>query len=381
METHTIKDLKIEYVPLEKLTPYEKNARKHEEKDIKTIENSIRSFGFNDPIAVWGKNNTIVAGHGRALAAKNLGLKTVPIVHLDHLSDEERKAYALAHNKTAEMSEWDFPTLESEIDAIESLIDINMEDFGFEFKLDEITEPEKNDEGQEVEYLSNAEYVFDKFNLKYFHKNRATPEGYPTLRAVHVEDIPHDFLDFNNMPYYEKHIDDVFNFGIRFFQDDSKEDKIWNNPREWADRIAHYKCAVAPDFSTYTEMPTVVKRFNAWKMFLMAQVIQDAGTPCMIVINDLATDELVDCYAGVEKNGIYAIDVKGGTKEDGMYDFRTKALDRCLEMFNPQGILVFGYGMETYDWKKWKGRFVRRFRCDNFYRPDKPQYEPFDTGD
>lgn len=127
-------ELKIEYLSLDKLKPYDKNARKHQKEDLSTIKASIKEFGMSDPIGVWGEKNTIVEGHGRYMACKELGLEKVPVIHLDHLSDEQRRAYALAHNKTAEMSEWDFDILGSELDDI---LDIDMSDFGFNLDFDE----------------------------------------------------------------------------------------------------------------------------------------------------------------------------------------------------------------------------------------------------
>ena len=100
-------ELKIEYIPVSKLKPYEKNARKHDSKSIEAIAASISEFGFDDPVGIWG-DNFIVEGHGRVQAAKKLGMKSVPCVRLDHLTDEQRRAYGLAHNKTAEVSDWDF---------------------------------------------------------------------------------------------------------------------------------------------------------------------------------------------------------------------------------------------------------------------------------
>lgn len=122
-----MKELKIEYIPLDDLKPYEKNARLHTETDLATIENSIREFGMCDPIGIWSKQNVIVEGHGRLLALKALGYTEVPCIRLDHLTDEQRRAYALAHNKTAEMSKWDFEMLDSEL----ADLDFDMEDFGF----------------------------------------------------------------------------------------------------------------------------------------------------------------------------------------------------------------------------------------------------------
>lgn len=133
-------ELKIEYLPVEALTPYEKNARKHEDKDVKTIVNSIREFGFNDAIGIWSDKNIVVEGHGRLLAAKELGMKEVPCVRLDHLTDEARRAYALAHNKTAEMSEWDLDFMNDEIN---NIFEIDMSQFGFDI-------PDEDEEEKEI---------------------------------------------------------------------------------------------------------------------------------------------------------------------------------------------------------------------------------------
>ena len=141
-------ELKIEYLPVGSLKPYERNARKHADADVQTIVASIREFGFDDPIGVWGKDNLIVEGHGRLIAAKKLGMETVPVIHLDHLTDEQRRAYALAHNKTAEMSEWDFDILGGELDDI---FDIDMSEFGFDLEID------KGFTDKELEALMDSE--------------------------------------------------------------------------------------------------------------------------------------------------------------------------------------------------------------------------------
>ena len=120
-------ELKIEYVSLESLRPYEKNARSHGKEDLKAIINSIQEFGFNDPIGVW--HDIIVEGHGRWMAAKELKMKTVPILRLDELTDEQRKAYALAHNKTAELSGWNFDVLAAEL---KDISEFDMSQFGFD---------------------------------------------------------------------------------------------------------------------------------------------------------------------------------------------------------------------------------------------------------
>jgi len=124
-----MQDLRIEYLPIDGLTPYENNARKHQDADVDAIVESIRAFGFDDPIGVWGENNVIVEGHGRLMAARKLGMETVPVIRLDHLTDEQRRAYALAHNRTAELSEWDEVAKSLELSGITGL---DMSLFGFE---------------------------------------------------------------------------------------------------------------------------------------------------------------------------------------------------------------------------------------------------------
>lgn len=107
--------LNIEYIPVNNLKPYAKNARKHEEYDVGQIAESIERYGFNDPVGIWGKDNIIVEGHGRLLAAKKLGMKEVPCIRLDDLTDKQRREYAILHNKTAELSSWDFDLLAEDI--------------------------------------------------------------------------------------------------------------------------------------------------------------------------------------------------------------------------------------------------------------------------
>ena len=121
--------LRIEYLPLNALTPYERNTRAHGKDDIDAIALSIKKYGMNDPIGVWGEKNLIVEGHGRAMACKKLGKKEVPVVHLDHMTDEERREYAILHNKTAELSAWDFDALAME------LSEVDLSDFDIDWNL------------------------------------------------------------------------------------------------------------------------------------------------------------------------------------------------------------------------------------------------------
>lgn len=127
-------ELSIEYVPVDALTQYDKNAKLHPQEQIDEIKSSITRFGMNDPIAVCGKDNTIVDGHGRFEACKQLGMEEVPVIRLDHLTEDERKAYTLVHNKITMDSGFDLDLLNSELQCI----DIDMSDFDFNLEPVEI---------------------------------------------------------------------------------------------------------------------------------------------------------------------------------------------------------------------------------------------------
>ena len=123
--------LKIEYVDIESIKPYKNNAKTHPKEQIEQIKTSIEKFGMDDPIGIW--KDEIVEGHGRLIACKELGMTEVPIIRLDHLTNEERKAYTLAHNKLTMNSDFDIDMLNQELATFDT---IDMSDFGFDLKFD-----------------------------------------------------------------------------------------------------------------------------------------------------------------------------------------------------------------------------------------------------
>lgn len=131
--------MKIEILPINKIKPYENNAKLHPKEQIEQIKKSIKEFGNNDPIAI-DENNVIIEGHGRFIALKELGYDEVEIIRLSHMTDEQKKAYILAHNKLTMNSGFDIDILELELDDI---VSINMSDFGFEIEDDYKTTEQK----------------------------------------------------------------------------------------------------------------------------------------------------------------------------------------------------------------------------------------------
>lgn len=136
---------KIEYVPIDSIKPYERNAKLHPAEQVDEIAKSIEQVGFLDPIGIW--HDTIVEGHGRLLAARKLGMERVPIIRFDHMTDEERRAYILIHNKTTMDSGFDPDLLKFELDNIND-IDMTM----FNFFEDEPTPDEQVDAVQDDEF-------------------------------------------------------------------------------------------------------------------------------------------------------------------------------------------------------------------------------------
>jgi DNA modification methylase len=125
-------DLHIQHYPLERLLPYARNARTHADEQISQIAGSIAEFGFVNPILI-GEDNVIIAGHGRLMAAQRLGLKTVPVIMLAHLSETQRRALVIADNKIAENAGWDEEMLRLELQALNDAdFDLNITGFNFE---------------------------------------------------------------------------------------------------------------------------------------------------------------------------------------------------------------------------------------------------------
>ena len=110
----------LKLVDIDKLVPYARNSRTHSPEQIKQIQASIREFGFVNPVLIDGKFN-IIAGHGRVLAAKTEGLKEVPCVLVEHLTEAQKKAYILADNKLALNAGWDMEMLKIEIGELKEL--------------------------------------------------------------------------------------------------------------------------------------------------------------------------------------------------------------------------------------------------------------------
>ena len=150
--------MKLEMWPIEKLKPYEKNPRINED-SVEPTANSIKRFGFLVP-AVIKSDGTLITGHTRLKAAKKAGLKEIPVIIADYLSDEDARGFRMADNKTGEKSTWDEALLAEELERIFSF---DMADFGF--LRPELDEYDFSDFDEENENLSGEETNIIKISV------------------------------------------------------------------------------------------------------------------------------------------------------------------------------------------------------------------------
>jgi ParB/Sulfiredoxin domain len=125
------RNLQIEWRSPDQLVPDTRNSRKHSDRQIHSVARSIEQFGFNVPVLA-DRTNSIIAGHARVQAAKKLGLRKVPVVRLEHLTDSQARAFAIADNRLAEISTWDDELLAETFKELSALdLDFDIEATGF----------------------------------------------------------------------------------------------------------------------------------------------------------------------------------------------------------------------------------------------------------
>ncbi len=198
--------MKIEKISIDKIKPYENNAKLHPPEQIEQIKKSIQEFGNNDPIAI-DENSVIIEGHGRYQALKELGFKEIEVIRLSHLNEQQKKAYSLIHNKLTMNTDFDYNILDSELAYINEIdmsvfgfeLSISDEDFDTEFSLTDDEKPSREQitfvlQREQLKFLENAmnevkdemteiyEEASDKGNALY-----AIVKEWATLKGVNYE--------------------------------------------------------------------------------------------------------------------------------------------------------------------------------------------------
>lgn len=201
-----MEDLKIIYLSPDDLTPYENNTRKHSPADIEAIKISILEDGFDDPIGIWGDQNVIVEGHGRQIAAKELHLDRVPCIRLDHLTDKQRREYAIRHNRTAELSQYDFEKLKEEC----ARLSIEGQDFpelNFSFDEDDFSDAQTQITEDEIQPPTEAKAKLGQIYVLGDHRlmcgDSCNPENISDLMAGEKARMLFTSPPYSDMREYE----------------------------------------------------------------------------------------------------------------------------------------------------------------------------------
>lgn len=332
----TNRRLKIEYIPIEDLKPYSANAKIHTEEQINQIMESIEMFGMNDPIAVW-KDNIIIEGHGRLLACKELGIEEVPIIRLDDLTDDERKAYTLIHNKLTMNIDFDIDILNEELEHIE----IDMSQFGFDIGTFEDEEMDfEDDDGY---YGDERERTNRAYNLDLIENLTNDFWQMPIIENDNF--IPSDLIGFN----YAKSNENK-NCGIHFYVDDYQFERVWNYPEKYVDVLEQYECILSPDFSLYLDMPMPMKIWNIYRSRLVGQYFQSRGIKVIPTISWAEKDTFSFCFKGIPKGSIVSISTIGVKQDPNALEIWRAGVDEMIKQIEPKTILVYG-GKLDYDYK------------------------------
>lgn len=340
-------DLKIEYVDIKSIKPYKKNARKHDKASIDVIAESIKEFGMADPIAVW--KDTIVEGHGRLLALKKLGYDRAPVIRLDYMTDEQRRAYTLAHNKTAEFSEWDFDLLPAEL---EQIFDIDMSAFGFEvnsFDIDvdsdsEYADDDADDDIDDGYYGDERERTNKAYNLDLVDYDRLEQDFWQMPVIKNNGYIPKDLIGFNYAKTNEEK-----NVGIHFYIDDYQFERVWNAPEKYVEILMEYDCILSPDFSLYMDMPMPMKIWNIYRSRFIGAYYQSKGIRVIPTISWAEKETFAFCFKGIPKGSIVSISTIGVKKDEDALQVWKDGVAEMIRQIEPSTILVYG-GELDYDY-------------------------------
>ena len=311
------------------IAEYKQNAKIHSKKQLKHLKESIKAFGFNDPIAI-DENNVIIEGHGRLRAMKELGYDEIPCIRLKHLTEDEKRAYIIAHNKINMETGFDMPILENE------LLEIKFDMAKFDLSFD----PSKT-------YKENQRYkTNDAYNLHLVDFENSTNNFWqmPILRKTDY--VPDDLIGFN----YAKTSKEK-DCGIHFFIDDYQFERVWNSPEGYIDVLKQYQCVLTPDFSLYMDMPMPMKIWNTYRSRQIGKYWQDLGLTVIPCLSWAEKQTYIFAFEGVEAGGTIALSTVGVNNKKEAIEIWKSGCDEAIRRLKPKTILLYGGEIKGYDFK------------------------------
>ena len=317
---------RYENVPIEKLVPYENNARTHTEKQIEKVAKSIDAFGFLNPILI-DSDYGIIAGHCRTLGAKKLGLTEVPCIFVEDLTEEQKRAYILADNKLALDAGWDYDKVDLELNELDNL-DFDVSLTGFD--LDIVFE----DDGY---YGDERERTNKAYNLDLAEQSELTNDFWQMPIINNDNYIPKDLIGFN----YAKSSKDK-NVGIHFYVDDYQFERVWNYPEKYIDVLAEYDCILSPDFSLYMDMPMPMKIWNIYRSRQIGAYYQKQGIRVIPTISWAEPETYEFCFQGIPKGSIVSVSTIGVKQDENALQIWEDGMREMINRIEPSVILVYG---------------------------------------
>ena len=328
--------LKVEYVPIGSVKPYEGNAKLHPAEQIEQIKESIREFGFLDPIAVY-KDGKVIEGHGRLIAATELHMDKVPIIRLDELTEDQRKAYILIHNKLTMSTGFDMDLLNLELMDIE---DIDMSQFGFDIEEFDESLGDSDDGGY---YGDERERTNKTYNLDIANDTVMTDDFWQMPIIRNDRFIPERLIGFN---YALSSRDKAA--GIHFYVDDYQFQRIWAAPEKYVDVLAQYECLLSPDFSLYMDMPMPMKIWNIYRSRQIGAYYQSKGIRVIPTISWAEENTFRFCFAGIPKGSIVSISTVGVKRSEDALQIWKAGTAEMMRVIEPSAVLLYG-GAVDYD--------------------------------
>lgn len=332
---------RYENVPINKLKPYENNARTHSEKQIEKITNSIAEFGFLNPILI-DSNYGIIAGHGRVEGAKRLPKEVadkklhngneVPCIFVEDLTEEQKRAYIIADNKLALDAGWDYDLLKIELEELDNMdFDITLTGFDLDIVFGE-------DEGY---YGDERERTNKEYNLDIVEHENLTNDFWQMPTIQNDNYIPADLIGFN----YAKTSEDK-NVGIHFFIDDYQFERLWNAPEKYLDVLREYECILTPDFSLYMDMPMPMKIWNIYRSRQIGAYYQARGIKVIPTVSWAEAETFEFCFLGIPKGSVVAVSTIGVKQDSEALEIWEAGMQAMIEQIEPSTILVYGGELE-----------------------------------
>lgn len=274
------------------------------------------------------ENNMIIEGNGRYEALKQLGIKQVPCIELNNMTEEQKKAYILVHNKLNMDTGFDVDILNDELLSIDT---INMSDFDLEIKFDDIFKENERHRTNDTYNLG----IMDNENVSDFWQM-------PIIKNDNF--IPSKLIGFN----YAKTSKEK-NVGIHFYLDDYQFERLWNNPEEYVDILKQYECILSPDFSLYMDMPMPMKIWNIYRSRLIGQYYQSQGIKVIPTLSWAEEETFEFCFEGIPKGSIVSISTIGVKKNKEALKIWKTGVDELIKRIEPSTILIYG-GKLDYDY-------------------------------